>query len=163
MRITAAIALLCALFTTSAEAKHHRTHPAAAQACVLFCELFQAAPSAQIRVHRARRSAPAAQTEVVEHPAGCPRIAFCGCGAAVKVFGKPIRALWLAANWFRFRRAAPAPGMAAVSRHHVFVLEEHREGSNWLTYDANSGGHLTRVHVRSIAGYTIVNPYSGGV
>jgi len=51
--------------------------------------------------------------------------------------------------------------MVAVRRHHVFVLEHHISGDQWLTYDANSGRHLTRVHVRSIAGYTIVNPRSG--
>lgn len=49
--------------------------------------------------------------------------------------------------------------MAAVRRHHVFVLERQVEGDRWLAYDANSGRHLTRLHVRSIAGYTIVNPH----
>lgn len=85
-------------------------------------------------------------------------MAFCGCGAAVHIFGAPIRYLWLAANWFRFPRAAPAPGMAAVRQHHVFVLESHIYGSIWMVYDANSGGHMTRIHPRSIAFYTIVNP-----
>lgn len=95
---------------------------------------------------------------VVGHPAGCPRRSFCGCGAAVRIFGKPIRSLWLAANWFRFPRAAPAPGTVAVRRHHVFVLEEHIGGSVWRVYDANSGGHRTRIHPRSIAGYVVVDP-----
>lgn len=99
-----------------------------------------------------------ARAEVVAHPAGCPSRAFCGCGAAVRVFGKPIRSLWLAANWFRFPRAAPAPGRVAVRRHHVFVLEQHLGGSVWQVYDANSGGRATRIHSRSIAGYTIVDP-----
>jgi hypothetical protein len=76
----------------------------------------------------------------------------------VRVFGAPVRALWLAASWFRFPRAAAAPGMAAVRRHHVFVLEQHISGNVWQVYDANSGRHRTRVHPRSIAGYTIVNP-----
>src|SRR5688500_3899780 len=48
---------------------------------------------------------------IVSHPLGCPSRAFCGCGAAVRVFGAPIRSLWLAANWFKFPRAAPAAGM----------------------------------------------------
>jgi hypothetical protein len=94
----------------------------------------------------------------VEHPAGCPWRAFCGCGAAVRIFGRPVRDLWLAANWFRFPRATPAPGMAAVRRHHVFVLEQWLGGTTWLVFDANSGHHGTRVHARSIAGYAIVNP-----
>lgn len=95
---------------------------------------------------------------VVAHPRGCPRRAFCGCGAAVHRFGRPIRSLWLARNWFRFPRAAPAPGMAAVKRHHVFILKRHVRGPIWIAYDANSGGHRTRIHPRSIAGWTIVNP-----
>jgi hypothetical protein len=53
--------------------------------------------------------------------------------------------LWLAANWFRFPRSAPAPGTVAVKRHHVFVLERHIRGSTWMVYDANSGRHRTRV------------------
>jgi hypothetical protein len=95
------------------------------------------------------------------HPAGCPSRAFCGCGAAVRLFGAPVRSLWLAAAWFKFPRAEPAPGMVAVRRHHVFVLESHLGGSTWLAYDANSGGHATRLHARSIAGWTIVNPRAG--
>jgi len=95
---------------------------------------------------------------IVAHPDGCPRRAFCGCGAAVRLFGKPIRSLWLAAAWFRFPRVSPAPGMVAVRRHHVFVLLEWIEGDVWLAYDANSGRHVTRIHARSIRGFTIVNP-----
>lgn len=99
-----------------------------------------------------------ASAEVVGHPAGCPRRAFCGCGASVEVFGHPIRNLWLAAAWFKFPRAAPAPGMVAVRRHHVFVLRSHIGGNTWLVFDANSGRGSTRVHSRSISGLAIVNP-----
>lgn len=95
---------------------------------------------------------------IVSHPVGCPRSAFCGCGAAVRIFGAPIRSLWLAANWFKFPRTAPAPGAVAVRKHHVFVLEAHLGGNVWQVYDANSGRHQTRIHARSIAGYVIVNP-----
>lgn len=96
---------------------------------------------------------------IISHPQGCPPRAFCGCGAAVRVFGKPVRDLWLARNWFRFPRATPASGMVAVRRHHVFVLETHLNGNTWLAWDANSGGRKTRIHARSIAGYVIVNPH----
>jgi hypothetical protein len=99
--------------------------------------------------------------DVIAHPAGCPSRAFCGCGAAVRVFGHSVRELWLAANWFKFPRTAPAVGMVAVRRHHVFVLEQSLGGDTWLAYDANSGGHATRLHARSIAGYQIVNPHAG--
>ena len=100
-------------------------------------------------------SAPAT---IVPNPAGCPSRAFCGCGAAVRVFGKPVRELWLAANWFKFPRTSPAPGTVAVRLHHVFVLEAELSPGIWQVYDANSGGHATRIHARSIAGYTIVQP-----
>lgn len=95
---------------------------------------------------------------VVAHPAGCPARAFCGCGTAVRLLGSPVRSLWLAANWFRFPRAAPAPGMAAVRRGHVFAIEQVLGDGKVLAYDPNSGGHKTRIHVRSLAGFTVVNP-----
>jgi hypothetical protein len=90
-------------------------------------------------------------------PSGCPR-AFCGCGASLHLFGRIIPALNLAANWLRFPRANPAPNMAAVRRHHVFVLERHISGNVWLAFDANGGRHATWLHERSISGYVIVNP-----
>jgi len=64
----------------------------------------------------------------------------------------------LASNWRRFPRAAPAPGMAAVRSGHVMILESQVSGNIWNVHDGNSGGHVTRDHARSIAGYTIVNP-----
>jgi hypothetical protein len=90
-------------------------------------------------------------------PAGCPR-SFCGCGASLRVFGRIVPELNLASNWLRFPRTAPAPGMVAARHGHVFVLEAHVEGDTWIAYDANSGGHATRIHARSLRGYTIVNP-----
>jgi hypothetical protein len=90
-------------------------------------------------------------------PAGCPR-SFCGCGASIRVFGHVVPGLNLAANWLRFPRTSPAPGMVAARRGHVFVLEQHVGGDVWMAYDANSGGHATRIHARSLRGYTVVNP-----
>lgn len=95
---------------------------------------------------------------VVAHPAGCPWTAFCGCGASVRIFGHPVRSLYLASNWFRFPRAAAAPGMAAVRSHHVFIIEAVHGDGTVTAYDANSGGHMTREHRVSLAGYTVVNP-----
>lgn len=98
---------------------------------------------------------------VVPHPAGCPRRLFCGCGASVKVFGRPVRDLYLAVEWIRkFPRTSPAPGMAAARRGHVFVLLHQVKDSIWMVYDANSGGGLTRVHERDISPYVIVNPHA---
>ncbi|UPJ54790.1 hypothetical protein IVB24_18915 [Bradyrhizobium sp. 192] len=90
-------------------------------------------------------------------PAGCPS-SFCGCGASLRVFGRVVPELNLASNWLRFPRTAPAPGMVAARRGHVFVLEQHLAGDTWMAYDANSGGHATRIHARSLRGYTVVNP-----
>jgi hypothetical protein len=91
-------------------------------------------------------------------PAGCPH-SFCGCEASLYLFGHDRADLNLASNWARkFPRTAPAPGMAGVRNHHVFVLMRHVGGRNWLVHDGNSGHGLTREHVRSISGYTIVNP-----
>lgn len=98
---------------------------------------------------------------ILPHPSGCPRRLFCGCGAAVRVFGTPVRHLWVAANWLRFPRSAPSPGMAAARRGHVFILESHVAGNFWLVTDHNSGGGRSRLHVRSISGFTIVNPHGG--
>jgi hypothetical protein len=131
-----------------------------AQACtetvVAPCEVnfLKGVKSISVRMHRVAERV----EHVVSHPAGCPRISFCGCGAAVRIFGRPIRDLWLAANWFHFPRTRPAPGMAAVRRHHVMVLEANLGGGVWRVYDANSGRHRTRVHARSLAGFVVVDP-----
>jgi hypothetical protein len=92
-------------------------------------------------------------------PAGCPH-SFCGCGASIRVFGRIVPELNLAANWLKFPRTSPAPGMVAARHGHVFVLESHIEGDTWMAYDANSGGHATRIHARSLRGYAIVNPHA---
>lgn len=90
-------------------------------------------------------------------PAGCPH-RFCGCALALKIFGRIVPKLNLAANWLGFPRTAPAPGMVAARRGHVFQLLAHSGGSRWRVWDANSGHGRIRVHDRSIAGYAIVDP-----
>lgn len=114
------------------------------------------------RVSQGPQGAVGIPATIVAHPEGCPSRAFCGCGAAVRVFGHSVRELWLAANWFKFPRAAPSSGMVAVRRHHVMVLEADLGGGVWQVFDANSGNHLTRIHARSIAGYVVVNPHGAG-
>lgn len=103
-------------------------------------------------------SVPAESRIAGGRPPGCPA-AFCGCGAALRVFGRVAPELNLAANWLRFPRTSPSPGMVAARRGHVFVLEQHLRGDIWMAYDANSGGHATRMHARSLRGYTVVNPH----
>lgn len=118
---------------------------------------------AQVRRVVASRRVPAkirtaAGVVMLPHPPGCPSRLFCGCGAAVELFGSPIRSLWLSTAWYKFPRTAPAPNTVAVRRGHVFVLKRHIQGNVWLAADYNSGGRKSRLHPRSIAGYTIVNP-----
>jgi len=95
---------------------------------------------------------------VNRRPQGCPH-AFCGCEASLYAFGKIRLELNLASSWIqKFPRTSPAPGMAPARSGHVMVLMSHVEGNNWLVHDSNSGGGLTREHIRSIKGYVIVNP-----
>lgn len=93
-------------------------------------------------------------------PSGCPH-RFCGCALSIKLFGRIVPHLNLASNWLAFPRTAPAPGMVAARRGHVFKLLVHVGGSTWRVWDANSGRGRIRIHNRSIAGYTIVNPSRG--
>jgi hypothetical protein len=124
----------------------------------------EARPHAYIhRVQQFRQATamlPGDERVVGGRPSGCPN-AFCGCEAALYRFGHMIPELNLAGNWRRFPRAAPAPGMAAANSGHVMILQQHVAGDIWYVHDGNSGGHVTREHPRSIAGYTIVDPTSG--
>ncbi len=99
--------------------------------------------------------------QIVSHPSGCPSRAFCGCGVSVKVFGHPVRDLFLASNWFKFPHASPAPGMVAVRNHHVMYIQSVDANGNAVVYDPNSGGHQTRIHMRSLSGYSVRNPHGG--
>lgn len=121
-----------------------------------------------IRLHHAHSRAAAfaeigvgpRQAQIIGgRPAGCPR-QYCGCGTSIKVFGRIRPELNLAANWVRkFPRSVAAPNMAAARSGHVMLLLEHVEGDKWKVWDANSGGGLTRIHVRSIRGFAVVNPH----
>lgn len=136
--------------------------------CVI-AALFALAVQAEARPHhhlhfhhfrhfrQAMAMLPSNERIVGGRPAGCPH-AFCGCEASLYRFGRIIPGLNLASNWRRFPRAAPAPGMAAVRSGHVMILEHQVAGNVWVAHDGNSGGHMTREHPVSIAGYTIVDP-----
>jgi hypothetical protein len=142
IRCISALTMVVALSTSPAFAKHHHVR------------------------HHHHRYAPASASyasQVAAHPAGCPRVAFCGCGASIEVFGRSVRELWLAANWFRFPRTSPAPGMVAVRSHHVFVIRAVNGDGSVVAYDANSGHHLTRVHTVSLRGYSVRDPHGGNV
>ena len=129
------------LLSTHAEARHYRS------------------PHRIQYFRQAMAMVPSDERVVGARPAGCPN-RFCGCEASLYKFGRIIPELNFAGNWRRFPRAAPASGMAAVSGRHVMILQQHVGGDVWLVHDGNSGGHVTREHTRSIAGYTIVDPSS---
>lgn len=116
----------------------------------------------QIHFSQHRFIAGAERDNIVSHPSGCPRTAFCGCGVSVKVFGHPVRDLFLASNWFKFPRTHAAPGMVAVRNHHVMYIISADANGNATVYDPNSGRHQTRIHEVSLSGYRVVNPTSYG-
>lgn len=100
--------------------------------------------------------------QIVAHPTGCPATRFCGCGAAIYVFGRNVRDLWPVSSWRRFPHASPGPGMAAVWDSHVaIIIEAHGDGTATM-YDANTSvgrvKHLTLIHRRPLAGASIRNP-----
>jgi hypothetical protein len=184
-----AIASITTAAATSADARpKHRQQAAAPVTCdQRGCSDSPTAVAAR-KVQRSQRGAPEASTTeaytaraqqqvsrrteetqvdangnsviIGSRPSGCPR-QFCGCEASLYLFGKIIPELNLASNWRKkFPRTTPAAGMVAARSGHVFVLMSHVEGNQWLVHDGNSGGGKTRRHVRSIAGYTIVNPHA---
>lgn len=186
--VMAAAAVAFAVFAAPSHATRHKAHRRGLAPAVITCNLrgcsdWRSAARLQAGEQRfrgrearysppSRRSAPRASLRALDangndvrtvvlggRPSGCPH-AFCGCEASLYVFGHTRRGLNLAYNWVReFPRASPAPGMAAARWGHVMVLIRHVAGKNWLVHDGNSGGHLTREHVRSIAGYVIVDPH----
>lgn len=101
------------------------------------------------------------EEQIVAHPAGCPRTLFCGCGAA-RELGLSDPSLWAVKSWYRFPRAAAAPGMALIwgERHVAAIRLVHSDGTATV-YDANSGGGLTRVHRISLNGLVVVDPHAG--
>lgn len=96
-------------------------------------------------------------------PGGCPH-AYCGCGLR-KYLGLEDARLNLASNWARLfpRESGPRAGLAAVRRGHVMYIEAAAGNGQWLIRDYNSGGGLSRMHVRDVRGYTFVNPHGGAM
>lgn len=164
LRLLGAVALACVLASTAAEARPAKKHPRPDSQAASHCEFTNGGrvvcpvTANRISGHARVRDANGNRAVVVGgRPSGCPH-AFCGCEASLYLFGEIRKRLNLAANWLDFPRTHAAPGMAAVRKHHVMVLMRHIEGHHWLVHDGNSGGHKTREHVRSIAGYVVVDP-----
>jgi hypothetical protein len=117
------------------------------------------APVVDATGNRAYAMADAAQI-IGTRPAGCPH-SYCGCGLR-KYLGLDDKRLNLASNWARLfpRESAPRAGLAAVRSGHVMYIEGSAGNGQWLVRDYNSGGGLSRVHVRDVRGYVFVNPHS---
>jgi hypothetical protein len=94
-------------------------------------------------------------------PAGCPN-RYCGCGLRMYLGLSDVR-LNLASNWARLlpRESGPRPGLAAVRNGHVMYIESAAGNGQWMIRDYNSGGGLSRMHVRDVRGYIFVNPRGG--
>jgi hypothetical protein len=109
----------------------------------------------------ASRTVVRSEEQIVAHPFGCPRTLFCGCGAA-RELGLSDQSLWAVKTWYKFPRAAAAPGMALLwgERHVAAIRAVHGDGTVTV-YDANSGGGLTRVHRISLNGLVVVDPHAG--
>ena len=170
-RAQCAVGIVCALALSisAANAKPRQQLPHNESAHV-FCAADQSyrdtCPGASAAAAPRTRTATvvtADATVIGRRPEGCPH-RYCGCEASLYLFGEMREGLNLAYNWVRkFPRTAPAPGMAAARSGHVMVLISHANGDEWLVHDGNSGGGLTRQHVRSIRGYTVVDPHGSRV
>lgn len=99
-------------------------------------------------------------TVIGSRPGGCPH-SYCGCGLRLYL-GLADTRLNLASNWARLfpHESVPRAGLAAVRSGHVMYIEAAAGDGQWLVRDYNSGGGLSRVHVRDVRGYAFVNPHA---
>lgn len=172
--IVAVFGLFIVVFNGPAESRplHHRSHAAkvAKVQADSGCDFTNTGrvvcgPGAAIgtKVVATRRGVVATVdqgTVIGSRPEDCPH-AYCGCGLR-KYLGLSDKRLNLASNWRKlFPRAdGPAAGVAAVRSGHVMYIEASAGDGQWLVRDYNSGGGLSRLHVRDVRGYTFVNPRS---
>lgn len=127
-------------------------------ACLLAIALC--APAEAKKRHRQYADASGNSVQIIGgRPAGCPR-RYCGCGLA-KYLGLSDKRLNLAWNWAKLfpRESHPRAGLAAVRHHHVMYIEASAGDGQWLVRDYNSGGGLSRIHVRDVRGFVFVNPH----
>jgi hypothetical protein len=164
-------AILLACFVVQpASARHLKHHRHAAQSvdnCVMtndgrrICGEAAQIGRATARAATGRSYAAADQGTIIgSRPAGCPH-SYCGCGLR-KYLGLADKRLNLAHNWARLfpHESTPRAGLAAVRAHHVMYIESSAAGGQWMVRDYNSGGGLSRLHVREVRGYVLVNPHA---
>lgn len=153
-RLIAALAFLCLFYAAPAAAT-------GLQYCASDGTYRTACGQPETRI----LSHPSASGEGVigRRPAGCPH-RYCGCAVSLKVFGRMVDGLNLAANWKRrFPRTSPAPGMVAARSGHVFYIQSMIDANTALAWDPNSGGGKIRIHPRPLQGYTVVDPHGSQV
>jgi hypothetical protein len=165
--------VLIVVFNGPAESRplHHRSHAAAKVHDDSGCNFTNigrvicgpAAAAGGTRVVAVRRGVVMTVDEgtiIGGRPGDCPH-AYCGCGLR-KYLGLSDKRLNLASNWRKLfpRAAGPAAGVAAVRSGHVMYIESSAGDGQWLVRDYNSGGGLSRLHVRDVRGYVFVNPHS---
>ena len=138
--LTMTFALL--LLSTQAEARHRQS-----QTQVTTCEDNSGHYTSCFGL------ASASGTEgFLPHPSGCPRIAFCGCGAMRKL-GLDDRRLYKASSWYVLYHGLT---QVAVWPHHVAVIDHMTGPRTAMAWDYNSGGHLSRYHEIDLHGARIV-------
>jgi hypothetical protein len=156
--LTSVSLLACAIATLAispAEARHRHRHYSVHHGIHRFAA-DQAAQDAN--GNRAFRDLDIG-TVIGSRPSDCPH-AYCGCGLRKHLGLLDVR-LNLASNWLKYfpREPSPRVGLAAVRRHHVMYIEASAGEGLWTVRDYNSGGGLSRIHVRDVQGYAFVNPH----
>ena len=162
--VAAAVALT--LLPATAQARHHHSHHHYSHNKRYPATIVTQAPAYSFTgddryaMAQIPQNAPTASPVTAGgRPSGCPRL-WCGCGTSLRVFGRIIPELNLAANWRRFPSAMAAAGMVAWRWGHVFYIEAVYGNGTVLAYDPNSGHHQAHIHVRSLAGFRVVNPHA---
>jgi len=160
------VSLLVVFLFTDPSAAQHRRGVVNQHDCVLtntghrICGAAAQARTVQVIDGSGNRVARADQATIIGgRPADCP-YRYCGCGLR-KYLGIADKRLNLASNWSRLfpRVAGPRQGVAAVRSGHVMYIERSVGNGQWLVRDYNSGGGLSRLHVRDVRGYVFVNPH----
>jgi len=165
--LTGAIALLLATIvmpSAHARYRHHQRHQVVSVVAAQCAPLpdgsggCEPATAARRALNSYARSDAGEGAIIGSRPVGCPH-AYCGCGLR-KYLGLSDVRLNLAHNWARLfpHESQPRAGLAAVRSHHVMYLESSMGGGQWQVRDFNSGGGLSRIHVRDVRGYVFVNP-----
>lgn len=147
-------------FQPSGGALRHTAHRQPRVKTVREARTYRAHPETKPAARLPATAATSNEVREVDHPAGCPPVAFCGCGTSLYLLGKAVRegGLAIAREWLGFPRAAVSAGMAVVTGggRHVYAIIRDLGGGRVLAYDPNAGRHRTLIHVREIGRRDVV-------